>query len=683
LPQFLQFPEATVLFGDIAGFTSWSSAREPSQVSTFLFPFTGLSFWHADVDFSVLSKKVFILLETIYGAFDVIADNLGVFKVETIGDCCKFSPTLFLSQPSGIPIILTVSFPKDVAATGLPEPMPNHATTMAKFAAACRSKLDLLARELESTLGPDTCDLQMRFGLHSGPVTGGVLRGQKSRFQLFGDTVNTAARMESTGLAGRIHVSQATADCLVEGGKSRWITKRDTLVEAKGKGLLQTYWIDPKGGGGGSIVSSVSDRHVERLSHGQADRMSHGSVDDKTMRLVKWNTDLLSGLLRRVVASRDTSERQEGETCSTTLSSTMIAGGVVLDELQDILQLTKADGVSSARSKTEAESVKLTTIVRGQLHDFVLAISSRYSDNLFHNFQHASHVAMSVTKLLSRVVTPPSNDAKESQIQQTNTKPASWSQDCSYCWQLSDPLVQFACVFSALIHDVGHSGVPNAQLAQEDPEMATRYRNQSIAEQHSIDIAWSMLMEPCYADLCRSIFTSDDECRQFRRLVVNSVLATDIFDKELGPLRTARWQKAFPVIKYEKKMAGDMVEADSESNNRKATMVIEHVLQASDVSHTMQHWHSYLNWNEKLFQEQYRAYQTGRSINDPSEGWYSGELWFFDCHVIPLAKKLNDCGALGTSSGEYLTYAEQNREEWERKGLEIVKSFVKRVENGV
>ena len=72
--------------------------------------------------------------------------------------------------------------------------------------------------------------------LQSGPVTAGVLRGEKARFQLFGDTVNTAARMESNGQRGRIHVSQATADLLKTGGKEHWLRKRDDLVEAKGKG---------------------------------------------------------------------------------------------------------------------------------------------------------------------------------------------------------------------------------------------------------------------------------------------------------------------------------------------------------------------------------------------------------------------------------------------------------------
>jgi class 3 adenylate cyclase len=186
------FECTTIMFADIEGFTSWSSSRQPVQV--------------------------FELLETLYSGFDAIALRRKVFKVETIGDCY-------------------------VAATGLPEPQEDHAVIMAKFADDCIAQMEELIAGLTLSLGADTAKLALRVGLHSGSVTGGVLRGQKSRFQLFGDSMNTASRMESNGVAGRIHVSQETAKELIAKGKSKWVTTRDDKIVAKGKGLMQTYWV--------------------------------------------------------------------------------------------------------------------------------------------------------------------------------------------------------------------------------------------------------------------------------------------------------------------------------------------------------------------------------------------------------------------------------------------------------
>jgi len=123
------FPHCTVMFADIEGFTAWSSTREPPQV--------------------------FILLQTVYQSFDALATRRRVFKVETIGDSY-------------------------VAVTGLPEPQKTHATIMARFAWDCLNRIGEVTKELESTLGPDTGDLSMRFGLHSGAVTAGVLKGDVS-----------------------------------------------------------------------------------------------------------------------------------------------------------------------------------------------------------------------------------------------------------------------------------------------------------------------------------------------------------------------------------------------------------------------------------------------------------------------------------------------------------------------
>ena len=106
--------------------------------------------------------------------------------------------------------------------------------------------------------------------------------------------------------------------------------------------------------------------------------------------------------------------------------------------------------------------------------------------------------------------------------------------------------------------------------------------NCSVAEQNSVDLAWQVLMEDEFLDLRDCIFTDLNELHRFRALLVNSVIATDIFDKEQGAIRKNRWTKAFDTDRSDAETAEDV--------NRKATIVIEHLIQASDVAHTMQHW---------------------------------------------------------------------------------------------
>jgi hypothetical protein len=140
----------------------------------------------------------------------------------------------------------------------------------------------------------------------------------------------------------------------------------------------------------------------------------------------------------------------------------------------------------------------------------------------------------------------------------------------------SDPLLLMGIILSSVIHDVDHRGVSNMQMAKEEPEMAELYQNKSIAEQNSLDIAWDILMRPEFGLLRRAMFNDRKDMLRFRQVIVTVVLATDIFDKELNDLRKARWNKAFSEG------------VGSTDNNLRATIVIEHVIQASDISHTMQ-----------------------------------------------------------------------------------------------
>jgi 3'5'-cyclic nucleotide phosphodiesterase len=279
---------------------------------------------------------------------------------------------------------------------------------------------------------------------------------------------------------------------------------------------------------------------------------------------------------------------------------------------------------------------------------------------------------MSVTKLLSRIVAP--SDVLDDYRDRAQRDLVSTLHDHTY-GITSDPLTQFACVFSALIHDTDHSGAPNTQLVKENVDLAERYGGKSVAEQNSIDLAWALLMRPNYNDLRRTICSSAVEFARFRQLVVNSVMATDIMDPDLKMLRNMRWSKAFS--------EGEQVSDPSPRDqvNRKATIVIEHLIQASDVSHTMQHWHIYRKWNERFFIECYEAYQNGRAAADPSIGWYKGEMGFFDFYIIPLAKKLKECGVFGVSSDEYLQYAITNRKEWEQRGQEVVAEMMQRIKS--
>jgi Adenylate and Guanylate cyclase catalytic domain len=310
----------------------------------------------------------------------------------------------------------------------------------------CLSVLDGVSR-------PETGDLCIRCGLHSGPVTAGVLRGEKSRFQLFGDTVNTASRMESTGQRNRIQISQSTADFLIEAGKDDIIQAREDLVNAKGKGQVQTYWIVSRSGSthssgrGGStddstntptrgayntsdsfvnlvtrkkgasfrrdgsgmsspisrrnVVSEGSRRSLLSSTHSHIwgkdnnfedgfDEPAFGAGDmNRQERLIDWNVDVLTALLRQIIA-----QRKAKRTPTEDLNLTFHKEGTVLEEITEIIRLPQF-APDDTLVDLDHEEIELDELVESQLREYVTMVACMYRDNFFHNFEHASHVTMS------------------------------------------------------------------------------------------------------------------------------------------------------------------------------------------------------------------------------------------------------------------------------------------------
>ena len=171
----------SVMFADLCGFTALSRKTSPTDLVT--------------------------MLNRIFTEFDIIVEKYQVEKIKTIGDCYMM-------------------------VGGLPSHRDDHAQAVA---AAAMEMVSALERINQS----NGTELQMRVGIHTGPVVAGVIGKIKFTYDLWGDTVNVASRMESSGLPGRVHLSEQTQQAL----SGDFLTEERGFVECKGLGQVKTYFL--------------------------------------------------------------------------------------------------------------------------------------------------------------------------------------------------------------------------------------------------------------------------------------------------------------------------------------------------------------------------------------------------------------------------------------------------------
>src|SRR4028119_2236013 len=178
------FEEVSVLFADLVGFTEFSAHRSATQTVEFL--------------------------NVIFSKFDQLADRHGLEKIKTIGDAY-------------------------MVVAGLPTPRKDHAEAIAEMALDMQQSIAKVSAETG-------IPFNIRIGINSGPVVAGVIGLKKFSYDLWGDTVNTASRMESKGIPGAIQIGRATYERL----RHKFRLEKRGIIEVKGKGEMITYLLQSK-----------------------------------------------------------------------------------------------------------------------------------------------------------------------------------------------------------------------------------------------------------------------------------------------------------------------------------------------------------------------------------------------------------------------------------------------------
>jgi hypothetical protein len=334
--------------------------------------------------------------------------------------------------------------------------------------------------------------------------------------------------------------------------------------------------------------------------------VSSPDPSEKYARHIDLLYDVTSSYLKQIAAGRTNTKSGGSPVTTTSLKTAIVRRRTVLDEVSDFIPMPHVgySGRSVDHSSLKLALGRLPGKVEAQWMDFITTIAACHRENnQFHNFERTAHMVISSHKMIGCICkTEPMHNV------QLGTSASDCTEDIR-----SDPLLQFAVVFAALIRNVDHAGINNAALCKENPQLAAICVGCSIAEQNAVEIGWELLMDPSYADLQHYMFGAiKSEILRFRQVVVNMVMATDIFNVRMRENRNKRWHKAFhysteDISNSNHKTYRSTADNKQKKKSFKIAVVMENIMQAVDMAHMVQGWKVCKKWNIQSFHESYQG----------------------------------------------------------------------------
>lgn len=643
-----KFNPITIFFSDIVGFTSMAGNMRPIQVMK--------------------------MLNELYTELDKLTEKHRVYKVETIGDAY-------------------------MVVGGAPErvPAPVAAERVALFAL---DAIDLVERFRTEDGGR----IFIRAGLASGPTVAGVVGQSMPRYCFFGDTVNFASRMESTSKKMRIQCAEITFRLLRDAPNRYFeLTKRMegdiSGVNIKGKGHQTTYWIEtstPRNKNQKvapgftsemlAAVSEVEDAPEVMAEEGKGNITSDANSEKDHEELPKF----VNSAAKQLNESDDDAPYQFENIDSYTSDKIHAALAAqdwdklghassalcVASEKREVI-ITRASALLEHHLfrvlKDRNSNASMPSAVKTQCREFVTDVASMYNEVKFHSLSHAMHVTTSMNRLLADAL----NEV---------------------------PLNSFSLVFSALLHDAGHTGMSNKILAEIKHPLSEQYeQGVPIAEKYSIDIALQLLFRPQYDAFRLAILPNAMSKIEFAKTLFQGILVTDIASSESNKLHTERYQisQGKQPAHYDTRICPLANHIDSVFDGVELEVSVkeeypnefvithqglrkcvknEHLMLLSDVSHLIQGWENFAKWNFRLYKEICECWKNGL-CDDPREGWFQGQIGFINNYILPLATR---CQVYFNKefADALVTNGRVNLKLWEDHGVKATAIMINAAEDG-